>query len=1188
MYEALTNAKIDEVRQLLKNNKELSNELCSAHSNDADADGRSDETETGEYPICIVARSELKIEQKQALIDLLLEYEADVNATDAVGSAFDAAIEKKDDELILFLISKDAIFKNEQLHELLDSYSKVNQIAELLTKIKTQESLTEEMLIFGLEVTVDEFYNAFIWFLKQVANLQEISDATRQFCLNGSLTYEDEEAWGIAIPLFKKNDKEIKKSIKKYLADKNIPPEEYSDFVLKKACEYEVIKLREPNPKLWIENSEKDLPPLHCYILNKDRSKILNLIMILLQYGAEVLMKSSHDQNALELAKEYFRKDHKVHSILFRYAIFEECMHKIDNLLEKLPRLGESKAKFYEEYIETLKQFKTEYRWIAISEEKEKRDDVLIKLDKLIKDLQNQTILTVDEVELYKYLFWLRAESRPDLQLLRYRYSAKRSEPGYLTFINPDKQAVTPENLRNREMLLGFYHLPEGSSVNVERMLLSLITSLRYENQRHQCKDAPFRMLEALINKLDPQLKIIKAILEKARQAKGETDLHKKINAIDPSHLKTQNFFDLLEFSEQYGALHEPPDYFGENLSDDSDSEQEHEREKLPKRKQHLMASYSTTLFKRSQTGSLFTIKGDLYKSLDSIKYDKLLRQTIVREEELKPQVLRDLERLNYLISRGELNEKSIQTISTKFFVAQYRGIHYRTDYWNQKSRKLHRKTSEVHQPLFSPAVLTQGGYPKFIDYFDLEPKEKEKITEELLELSQQFQEQLLQLKFSGPIRIKFSGDSKVYLFDDALLALQNFYTKDYEKFKKLLSIMTSNNTKEELEGLENIILCSLHNPELFLVSTSDTPEHALRYAYGDKAYESYKDKLLQPRWHRDGKAERPYSGKVYISLHEPLELYTKTHHVVSLYQSGNVDPPIEILHERETSFFGFMPPKRVCSEHIAKFPSFRGDYKQIYLEKYGLSGELFKIFKTKIFESPPDSEEHKLAKRILTMHLISFQEVCLIEEAKIAADNLGGVLVYRNEYGGFGLYPCVAAEPSNLKKEPERKSAIDAKNEDTRGKRNERKAADPPEGFLVDLAKKYRVKQCLETITLEHDTCHFKSIFESLIASGKFTLDILKKALANNRDEIFKKKDDGTTMTFFHHSNQELFNFIALVAKNHKIQIKVHSPKIDDQDQMKEKKFGDPENVIHIYYLGGVKFKYLVPVQTPTKSLQR
>lgn len=143
-------------------------------------------------------------------------------------------------------------------------------------------------------------------------------------------------------------------------------------------------------------------------------------------------------------------------------------------------------------------------------------------------------------------------------------------------------------------------------------------------------------------------------------------------------------------------------------------------------------------------------------------------------------------------------------------------------------------------------------------------------------------------------------------------------------------------------------IFDGLLNGDCPFVSTGDNPRHALKYAYGMKFYQGHYHERLKPSWDADGKARRPYIGKVYASLHG-LEEYMEDNpnHVPSMNLTGRIVVGNMISDEREATFPAFIPANRTVIEHIAKMPSFPGDsaevgYRKVHLLKYGLDEEAF------------------------------------------------------------------------------------------------------------------------------------------------------------------------------------------------------------------------------------------------------
>jgi hypothetical protein len=201
------------------------------------------------------------------------------------------------------------------------------------------------------------------------------------------------------------------------------------------------------------------------------------------------------------------------------------------------------------------------------------------------------------------------------------------------------------------------------------------------------------------------------------------------------------------------------------------------------------------------------------------------------------------------------------------------------------------------------------------------------------------------------------------------------------------------------------------YNPFL---STGDTPHHALKYAYGLKIYGGKneeeklenKRKMLHPRWRLNGRAERPYVGKVYVTLH-PVKDYlgkNKPNNIPELFSQGRITMGNVIVQEKETSFFGYLPGGRLLIQHKAKYLSFNRKYQKRYQFKYGIGEELYSLFRRAFLKYAPHTKERIFLETLLGQYLCSYQEICLIDEIKRIAQEKNNVLVYKDRFGHFVL----------------------------------------------------------------------------------------------------------------------------------------------------------------------------------------
>lgn len=444
-------------------------------------------------------------------------------------------------------------------------------------------------------------------------------------------------------------------------------------------------------------------------------------------------------------------------------------------------------------------------------------------------------------------------------------------------------------------------------------------------------------------------------------------------------------------------------DFYGSYASDDSDSEDEidYQRQKQPLQAQDRLyierAQVAKLTYKISRGDKK---KGD-FKPIKngSSMFNLPARSTIHYSKGTNEgKIRRDLNYLNLLLSRKTDIEAALREADsadrtfTKFFVAEYRGITYLTTKWNQASRKAHRNDpNEIGRPQYSSSVLAASR----VGFFRTYAESAARLANNALEVNQQaalLREILLTLREPKP----YSYQS--YTYTNLAYLLQNIYTQDYDGFHKLIK------THPVLTHL----LLNDSNPFL---SMGDTPYHGEKYAYGIKPYKGHEHFRLRPRWRADGRAERPHSGVVYASLH-PLTDFTQDGplHLISLNHAAEIklNDELTIIAERETCFPAYLPEQRVFYKQKAKYPSFSGEYKGIFLAKYGLTSELYYKFKAKLEQARPHTEEMREFKKLLGEWLCSFHEVKMIDLARQAAEERGGVLIYRGTNGTFSLTPPI------------------------------------------------------------------------------------------------------------------------------------------------------------------------------------
>ncbi|MCE5317444.1 MAG: ankyrin repeat domain-containing protein [Parachlamydia sp.] len=438
----------------------------------------------------------------------------------------------------------------------------------------------------------------------------------------------------------------------------------------------------------------------------------------------------------------------------------------------------------------------------------------------------------------------------------------------------------------------------------------------------------------------------------------------------------------------------ETHDYYGIDLSENSDEIEERHFSKQSPFIWHTLTQHFEMLIEKAEGDRFADWLNKFEQSPEDTDQEKIAKyfhqfERAPEPVQASPDVQRDLHTVNYFAAQGKL-EEGLKSIKTKFMIAQIRGITYDTTLWSARARRNHRKLDEVEKPYFSAGVYDLAKVKMSVSLND-----DMKIT--LLEKGNELKAKLLALRTERPTGKKSKKTAINY--GNRANEIQELYSRKKSEFEKLLPRLN---------------LGTLHNP---FVSCGNTPFHALKYAYGIKPYQENKENRLRPRWNREGVAERPYSGKVYLSLH-PLEDFGPNGplDVPSLYFQGMINLPARILNERESTHPAYIPANRVVHTYIAKYPSFDKPYKSIYLYKYGLKKTVYESLRRLILKYAPHTPAQKAVKAMLGEYLCAYHEVRLQEKALELLKDIhpGSVLIYRSEIGGFTLTRPVYVFPNN------------------------------------------------------------------------------------------------------------------------------------------------------------------------------
>lgn len=522
-----------------------------------------------------------------------------------------------------------------------------------------------------------------------------------------------------------------------------------------------------------------------------------------------------------------------------------------------------------------------------------------------------------------------------------------------------------------------------------EVIVNKFLTKLCYMAYRHDANSEKYKTVKSYINILQP--KFVTFSIEQLR-----------------NYLKKQE------------QLH--GDYFGSYLSDDSDSEEFSE--------ENISHDNRTDFINRDELCVPINQLENAGKYLEQnltklLKQDNLLkreniaclpslkeRQSLHYKGEQFEQAKVELEKLNTRLKQGESINQILPTLKFQFFVGQYRGITYFLNRWNQTARQNHRNKNEKFEHYYSEAVYLAAGYENLYDFYHQETHSSDQQIK-LFSKAHTLKGKLVNLKTAKNCIYK---NKKYANYRDLL---KEIYTNGYQAFKELV---TKDKTLKKL-------LPKGGNP---FVSTADTPNHSLHYAYALKAYANQKTQITSSRWNKSGKAERPYAGKCCVFL-IPLNMFDSVDypsHLVSKNWNAEVEIPDYIVAERETSFDAYVDKNNVIIEHVARYPSFDKLYKNNFLIKYGMDEKLYSLFQNAIKTTKRHTQEWKNLKILIGEWLCYVHEIRLIKQVQAYAKHKGGFIVYHdNQHNQFSFQlPLYTPRGSYTAITPEQKKSFETK----------------------------------------------------------------------------------------------------------------------------------------------------------------
>lgn len=381
--------------------------------------------------------------------------------------------------------------------------------------------------------------------------------------------------------------------------------------------------------------------------------------------------------------------------------------------------------------------------------------------------------------------------------------------------------------------------------------------------------------------------------------------------------------------------------------------------------------------------------------------------------------LLEKLEKLNNSMKRSGMTKAEVKKITSdvfdekrkretikpplsnkpKRFIAQFRGINYMHDRWGTEARRYHYKMDETGYTQFSEAVLKTLPY----DFYKELTRENDfyrnpEHYKALIATAQRIRQLYYGLSNTQGHIVENASAPTVapYLFNGVTDWMQHEFTNGISQH--LLNI--KHYRRQKKHQLDQFTLNSFN----YAISTSDCPNHALRYALGLKKY--YADNF-DLHYNADGSITNTHAGKVYIILQEFNEFLTpgSLNRVLQMAYEGRV--PIiktgggDIANELENDYIGYIPGEKVAYQQRLKFPSFHKPYKPIYEVKYGMNERLYELFgyfikvTWRIENRGPNNELHMEVLQLLKEWLCCYYEVLLLEVAQRQASSLGGSLVY-------------------------------------------------------------------------------------------------------------------------------------------------------------------------------------------------
>jgi hypothetical protein len=352
------------------------------------------------------------------------------------------------------------------------------------------------------------------------------------------------------------------------------------------------------------------------------------------------------------------------------------------------------------------------------------------------------------------------------------------------------------------------------------------------------------------------------------------------------------------------------------------------------------------------------------------------------------------VDRLNQELQQGKKESDIDWSRYPRFFIAQYRGVHYFRHYFSKGQRADHRSTAHLNRIAPAPAAYFMSGLTPTAHQLTREST----IAHHRRVIGAAFEE----LRGSGPTKQYWGSKGKGVTFNNASDMLQQRMSNSYKSYMK--DIATPQNPTTQYLYDRGVSQGYPH------YATSDLPMHALKYAFGQKKIDGLTEYRLRPVFQENGKALHPYPGKLFMTMFTPLQMHEhRTRHAAGMHNQKQGFLKGTVAPERETDMPGGVDADTSFYEELVVIPSFE-EYREDYQARYGITLEAFQQYKRDIALSwtlPEEAARTELRKKVknkLIEGIIEHKEKQLLKMALEEAERRGGYLIFRHNDGVYGI----------------------------------------------------------------------------------------------------------------------------------------------------------------------------------------